>query len=90
MPPVDREMGNWYTSQHPKSHFRTKLMVARATQGGRLTLANRELTRRGADGSASTTVLTTHDELAQVLQQDFGLQLPSGRRIECAGLAGLV
>jgi N-hydroxyarylamine O-acetyltransferase len=30
MPPVDREMGNWYTSCHPNSHFRSKLMVARA------------------------------------------------------------
>lgn len=89
MPPVDREMGNWYTSQHPSSHFRTKLMVARASEDGRLTLANRELTRRRRDGSTSTRTLATHDELSEVLQRDFGIQLAPGQRLVCAGLAGL-
>lgn len=41
MPLPDREMGNWYTSTFPASHFRSKLMVARATANGRLTLQDR-------------------------------------------------
>lgn len=89
MPPVDREMGNWYTSRHPNSHFRNKLMVARATEDGRLTLGNRELTRRSRSGSTETHILRTHDELSAVLWQEFGLRLPHGARLACAGLAGL-
>jgi N-hydroxyarylamine O-acetyltransferase len=89
MPPVDREMGNWYTSGHPNSHFRNKLMVARATEDGRLTLGNRELTRRSRNGSTETRILRTHDELSEVLWQEFGIRLAQGTRLACAGLAGL-
>jgi N-hydroxyarylamine O-acetyltransferase len=89
MPPVDREMGNWYTSCHPNSHFRSKLMVARATDDGRLTLGNRELTRRRRNGSTETRILRTHDELSLVLWQEFGIRLAQGTRLACAGLAGL-
>jgi N-hydroxyarylamine O-acetyltransferase len=89
MPPVDRDMGNWYTSRHPNSHFRGKLMVARATEDGRLTLGNREFTRRSRNGSTETRVLKTHDELSAVLWQEFGIRLAQGARLECAGLAGL-
>jgi N-hydroxyarylamine O-acetyltransferase len=89
MPPVDREMGNWYTSCHPNSHFRNKLMVARATEHGRLTLGNRELTRRCRNSSTETRILRTHDELSLVLWQEFGIRLAQGARLACAGLAGL-
>jgi len=89
MPPIDREMGNWYTSCHPNSHFRNKLMVARATEHGRLTLGNRELTRRCRNSSTETRILTTHDELSEVLWQEFGIRLAQGTRLACAGLAGL-
>ena len=30
MPPIDREVANWFTSTHPQSHFRDRLMVAPA------------------------------------------------------------
>jgi N-hydroxyarylamine O-acetyltransferase len=89
MPPIDREMGNWYTSCHPSSHFRKRLMVARATEDGRLTLGNRELTRRSRNGSTETRVLKTHHELSGVLWQEFGIRLAQEARLQCAGLAGL-
>ncbi|MBC7977656.1 MAG: arylamine N-acetyltransferase, partial [Myxococcales bacterium] len=45
MPPIDREVASWYTSAHPGSHFKNRLLVARALpDGGRLGLLNRELT----------------------------------------------
>ncbi len=45
MPAMDRELGNWYTSAHPQSHFKSRLWVARAGQAGeRRTLLNREFT----------------------------------------------
>ena len=44
MPPIDRELGNWYTSAHPQSHFKNRLIVARAAPDGqRVTLLNDEL-----------------------------------------------
>ncbi len=49
MPPIDRELANWFTSTHPQSHFRNRLMVARALpEGRRLALLNRDFTIRVA------------------------------------------
>lgn len=86
MPVIDREVGNWYTSAHPGSHFKNRLLVARSTEEGRLTLLNRELTRRGRDGVAHTTVIASPDELLQVLEREFGLRFPPGTRFPCSGL----
>lgn len=86
MPVIDREVGNWYTSAHPGSHFKNRLLVARSTEAGRLTLLNRELTRRGHDGVADTTVIGSPDELLEVLEREFGLRLPAGTRFPCPGL----
>lgn len=80
MPPIDRELANWYTSAHPQSHFKDRLMVARATPTGRVTLLNRELTLRGRDGHAETRNLASPDELLDILAAHFGLQFPPGTR----------
>src|SRR5206468_3282749 len=51
MPLIDRIVANWYTSTHPESHFKNRLLVARALpEGARITLLDRELTRRRRDG----------------------------------------
>src|SRR5690349_4239107 len=50
MPEIDRELGNWYTSAHPQSHFKSRLTVARATPDGRVVLNDKTLTRRRNDG----------------------------------------
>lgn len=89
MPLADREMGNWYTSRHANSHFRTKLMVARSSLDGRVTLLNRELTFRKRDGSTESHPVTTHNELTDVLAKEFGIALPPGSRLSCAGLGDL-
>jgi N-hydroxyarylamine O-acetyltransferase len=86
MPAIDRELGNWYTSTHPNSHFRDRLMVARSTSNGRITLLNRELTRRQRDGSAEITHIDDPDTLLEVLACHFGLTFPSGTRFDCAAL----
>ncbi len=81
MPPIDRELANWFTSAHPQSHFRNRLLAARALPGGqRLTLLNHELTRRAADGRAETRRIATPDELLAVLAENFGLHFPAGTR----------
>jgi N-hydroxyarylamine O-acetyltransferase len=89
MPEIDREVGNWFTSAHPQSHFKNRLMAARATPTGRLTLVDRELTHRGHDGVATVTPIASHDELLAVLAREFALHFPAGTRFASPGLAEL-
>ena len=87
MPLIDRVVGNWYTSTHPDSHFRHRLVVARALpEGGRCSLLNRELTVRDRSGRAEVTTLETPEALLEVLEARFALRFPPGTRFECAGL----
>jgi len=83
MPEIDRIVANWYTSAHPGSHFKNRLLVARAAPNGtRVTLADRELTERAADGATTRRTVATHDELLAVLFERFGIRLPAGARID--------
>ncbi len=75
MPEIDRLLANWYLTTHPQSHFRDRLMVARAFEGGRHTLLNREFTQRTLDGGVQTTILKTADALERVLTEVFDLHL---------------
>ncbi len=87
MPDIDREVGNWYTSTHPASVFKQRLMVARALpDGGRLTLVNRELSARAGSGVATTRVLRSERELLDVLHAGFGLNFPNDTHFTCPGL----
>jgi N-hydroxyarylamine O-acetyltransferase len=86
MSPIDREMGNWYTSTHPRSHFREHLMVARATPEGRVILSDSEFTWRQRDGSAKSRVLQTHGELLDTLAAHFDLNFPGNTRFACPAL----
>lgn len=83
MPPIDREVANWFTSAHPQSHFRNRLMAARATADGRITLLNRELTHRRGDGTGTTTMVRDERHLLAVLAQEFGLVFPEDTRFPC-------
>lgn len=81
MPQIDRELANWFTSAHPQSHFKNRLMAARAApQGVRLTLLNHEFTIRAADGTATVRPITSPDELLALLAENFGLHFPAGTR----------
>ncbi len=76
MPLIDREIANWYTSTHPQSHFRDRLVAARARENGeRLSLENFDYTIRPKNGEAVKRKLQNHDELIDVLKKEFGLQL---------------
>lgn len=85
MPPIDREVANWFTSAHPLSHFKSRCLAARATPEGRVTLLNREFTvRRGSVGE--TTPVESPEHLLTILAQHFGLQFPAGTRFDCPAL----
>jgi len=73
MPLIDREVANWYTSTHPASHFRSTMMVARATAQGRITLRGTTLTTRLLSGTSESRTLRSRDEVLEVLSRDFGL-----------------
>ena len=85
MPLIDRTVANWFTSAHPQSHFRNRLIAARALPDGRrLALLNRELNTRERNGTATTRVITLADELLTVLEESFGLHFPAGTRFGAA------
>jgi N-hydroxyarylamine O-acetyltransferase len=87
MPLVDRELANWYTSAHPQSDFRNRLVVALALPGGRRkTLLNREFNDRQRNGTSDGRVIESHQELLAVLADDFGLHLERGSTLACSGL----
>jgi N-hydroxyarylamine O-acetyltransferase len=86
MPEIDRVLGNWYTSAYPTSHFKNRLLAARATADGRLALLNRRFTRRVNGSIVEQRDIPTPDELLDVLAREFGIELPSGTRFQCEGL----
>ncbi len=87
MPPIDREVANWFTSAHPQSHFKSRLVVARALpNGGRANILNRELTIRRRDGTADHRMLESPEELLSVLDEHFGLHFEPGTRFSCPAL----
>ena len=81
MPPIDRELANWWTSTNPNSKFRQNLIVGRAApRGVRHAINNREFTTRHPDGRAEKRELATPAELLAVLAETFGLHFPPDTR----------
>jgi len=81
MPPIDRELANWFTSTHPESHFLGRLIAARAAPDGRrITLQNGELKIRERDGRATVQTIGSLEELLLVLAERFGLAFPPETR----------
>lgn len=66
------EMANWYTSTHPSSHFRHRLIVTRTTPEARYILADGRLTIRRPDGTAEKRYLDP-DEIMEALEKIFFL-----------------
>ena len=81
MPPIDREVANWWTSTNPEATFRQNLMVARAgPDGTRRAILNREFTvRRGAEIIEKHEIATAEELLAK-LAEHFDLHFPAGTR----------
>lgn len=74
MPLIDRIVSNWYTSTHPNSHFRDRLMVAKALpEGRRATLQDHEFTLREATGETRKTTLESPAALLALLSSRFDL-----------------
>jgi N-hydroxyarylamine O-acetyltransferase len=75
------EMANWYTSTHPASHFRHRLIVTRTTPGARHILADGRLTIRRPDGTTEKRLLDA-DQIMEALETIFLLPVePEWRAI---------
>jgi|SRR5580704_9878947 N-hydroxyarylamine O-acetyltransferase len=77
---VDFEVGNHFTSTHRDSPFVNRIMMSARTDGGRVTLMNRDLTiRRGDEPQA--TQLADRIALRALLVTHFGFDLPEVERL---------
>lgn len=81
MPVIDRQVGNWFTSASPQSHFRNRLLVARARDEGRVTILNDELSLRGHGGIAEKIRIVSYEHLLELLRRHFGIELPEGTKV---------
>lgn len=87
MPPIDRELANWWTSAHPESRFRKNLIVGSAgLDGSRRTLLNREFTFRPRCAPAVKREVRSRAELSGLLKEEFGLVLPDEAKLEFLGI----
>ena len=91
-PPIDRIVGNWYTSTHPDSHFTQQLVAARTTAEARYALRDNRLTVRLSDGRTDRRYLTA-DEIERTLAEIFLLPVerswrPAIERAATAEIAG--
>ncbi|HEU0311119.1 MAG TPA: arylamine N-acetyltransferase, partial [Sphingomicrobium sp.] len=64
------ELANWYSSTHPASHFRHRLIVTRTTPEARHILAEGRLTIRRPDGTSEQRYLDA-DGIMEALAENF-------------------
>jgi N-hydroxyarylamine O-acetyltransferase len=76
--PVDFEVGNWYTSTHPDSHFVTTLTAQQRTADGSRVLRN--LTYAVTTGENTETREIARRDLIALLKDEFALDLPADSR----------
>lgn len=82
MPPIDREIGNWWTSTHPQSRFRQSMMVGKAERDGtRVSILDREFTHRRGAEVLERFGLSDSEHALKVLAERFGLHLPKRTEI---------
>lgn len=76
--PSDYELGNWYTSTHPKVPFTNMLIMERLTGDKRFKLVNRRFMIETRDGEVSLErELGSAAELGQLLDETFNVSPPA-------------
>lgn len=84
---VDYAITSYYLSTSPASHFVTGLIAARALPDRRLALAGNRFAIHRLDGPTERTEIGTAAELADLLEQDFGIVVPDRKAFVAAALA---
>jgi N-hydroxyarylamine O-acetyltransferase len=86
----DYEVGNWYHSTHPDSPFTNRLMVSRFDGERRLALFNNQFAIHHPDGRTERRALASAVEIAELLEREFAITLPTPREELLAALARLI
>jgi arylamine N-acetyltransferase len=73
-PPIDLQVGSWYVSTHPSSHFVTSLMVSLVTPDGRCNLSGRHLAVH-RDGATEKVELPDAAAVVDTLIDRFGINV---------------
>ena len=74
--PVDDELGNWFTSASPASHFTYSLTIARSPAGRRHALRNFDYSVHSPGEPSEKRRLETPEEVCEILERDFVIELP--------------
>jgi N-hydroxyarylamine O-acetyltransferase len=77
---VDDELGNWWTSANPASHFTFSLIAARSPSGRRHALRNFDYSIHVPGGESEKRRLDGPKEVCEVLERDFGIDIPDRDR----------
>lgn len=85
--PMDFEMGNHFSCTHPQARFVNSLVVSRVRPDGRVSIFNRELTRRDLASRAQVSPIHSPSDLLALLHQDFGLRFADDTRFGAPGAA---
>lgn len=73
---VDDELGNWWTSASPASHFTFSLIAARSPAGRRRALRNFDYSVHVPGNDSERRRLDGPKEVCAVLERDFGIEIP--------------
>jgi N-hydroxyarylamine O-acetyltransferase len=77
---IDDELGNWWTSANPASHFTFSLIAARSPAGRRHALRNFDYSVHVPGGESEKRRLDSPEEVCAVLESDFGIEIPDRER----------
>lgn len=81
MPLIDREVSSWWTSTNPNARFAQNLMASLALPNGeRKAILNDRFSRRRGTVILETFQIEDADHLLEVLNDEFGLDFPTGTR----------
>jgi len=78
---VDDELGNWWTSANPASHFTFSLVAARSPAGRRHALRNFDYSIHVSGSESEKRRLGSPGEVCTVLESDFGIAIPDRERL---------
>jgi N-hydroxyarylamine O-acetyltransferase len=78
---VDDELGNWWTSGNPSSHFTFSLTAARSPAGRRHALRNFDYSVHVPGEDSERRRLEGPEEVCEVLESDFGVLIPDRDRL---------
>jgi N-hydroxyarylamine O-acetyltransferase len=74
---AELEMGNWFTSAHPRSRFKAELFLARVDEGCRHAMSGNVLSTHRLDGATEKRTLGSVAAIRDVLTEVFRIKLPS-------------